>query len=271
MDEVTGEWRKVHNTELHALYSSSDIIRNIKSRLLRWAEHVARMGESRNAYRVLVGRPERKRPLGRPRHTWEGNIKMDLREVGYDDREWINLARKLVEEFHRNEEKIADKDIARRTFAVADGHILLKFHYTLGKITAATREFIKSQLTEMAEGLTFNPELTAGYQTDPTDVPQKQLYLFNLLEEQLQAEENSLLSIRQMEDEVRLRNFIKFEEENNSTAGSISGSAHYASADYHCLASCICPPVHSWSCYSGFTPIEGVSGFAIILGGVVMV
>ncbi|XP_069689732.1 dynein regulatory complex subunit 7 isoform X3 [Periplaneta americana] len=109
---------------------------------------------------------------------------------------------KLVEEFHRNEEKIADKDIARRTFAVADGHILLKFHYTLGKITAATREFIKSQLTEMAEGLTFNPELTAGYQTDPTDVPQKQLYLFNLLEEQLQAEENSLLSIRQMEDEV---------------------------------------------------------------------
>ncbi|XP_069689731.1 dynein regulatory complex subunit 7 isoform X2 [Periplaneta americana] len=108
---------------------------------------------------------------------------------------------KLVEEFHRNEEKIADKDIARRTFAVADGHILLKFHYTLGKITAATREFIKSQLTEMAEGLTFNPELTAGYQTDPTDVPQKQLYLFNLLEEQLQAEENSLLSIRQMEDE----------------------------------------------------------------------
>ncbi|KAJ4427680.1 hypothetical protein ANN_25329 [Periplaneta americana] len=91
-DEVTGEWRKLHNTELHALYSSPDIIRNIKSRRLRWAGHVARMGESRNAYRVSVGRPEGKRPLGRPRRRWEDNIKMDLREVGYDDRDWINLA-----------------------------------------------------------------------------------------------------------------------------------------------------------------------------------
>ncbi|KAJ4440485.1 hypothetical protein ANN_08626 [Periplaneta americana] len=90
--EVTGEWRKLHNTELHALYFSRDIIRNIKSRRLRWAGHVARMGESINAYRVLVGRPERKRPLGRPRRRWKDNIKMDLREVGYDDREWINLA-----------------------------------------------------------------------------------------------------------------------------------------------------------------------------------
>ncbi|KAJ4447285.1 hypothetical protein ANN_09289, partial [Periplaneta americana] len=91
-DEVTREWRKLHNTELHALYSSPDIIRNIKSRRLRWAGHVARMGESRNAYRVLVGRPEGKRPLGRPRRRWEDNIKMHLREVGYDDRDWINLA-----------------------------------------------------------------------------------------------------------------------------------------------------------------------------------
>ncbi|KAJ4443576.1 hypothetical protein ANN_05250 [Periplaneta americana] len=91
-DEVTGEWRKLHNTELHALYSSPDIIRNIKSRRLRWAEHASRMGESRNAYRVLVGRPERKRRLGRPRRRWEDNIKMDLREVGCDDREWINFA-----------------------------------------------------------------------------------------------------------------------------------------------------------------------------------
>ncbi|KAJ4439141.1 hypothetical protein ANN_15098 [Periplaneta americana] len=82
-DEVTGEWRKLHNTELHALYSSPDIIRNLKSRRLRWAGHVAHMGESRNAYRVLVGRPEGKRPLGRPRRRWEDNIKMDLREVGY--------------------------------------------------------------------------------------------------------------------------------------------------------------------------------------------
>ncbi|KAJ4433434.1 hypothetical protein ANN_15732 [Periplaneta americana] len=92
LGEVTGQWRKLHNTELHALYSSPDIIRNIKSRRLRWAGHVARMGESRNTYRVLVGRPEGKRPLGRPRRRWEDNIKMDLREVGYGDREWINLA-----------------------------------------------------------------------------------------------------------------------------------------------------------------------------------
>ncbi|KAJ4428377.1 hypothetical protein ANN_24396 [Periplaneta americana] len=91
-DEVKGEWRKLHNTELHALNSSPDIIRNIKSRRLRWAGHVARMGESRNAYRVLVGSPEGKRPLGRPRRRWKDNIKMDLREVGYDDRDWINPA-----------------------------------------------------------------------------------------------------------------------------------------------------------------------------------
>ncbi|KAJ4425477.1 hypothetical protein ANN_28093 [Periplaneta americana] len=91
-DEVTGERRKLHNIELHALYSSPDIIKNLKSRPLRWAGHVARMGESRNAYRVLFGRPEGKRPLGRPRRRWEDNIKMDLREVGYDDRDWINLA-----------------------------------------------------------------------------------------------------------------------------------------------------------------------------------
>ncbi|KAJ4449410.1 hypothetical protein ANN_00809 [Periplaneta americana] len=91
-DEVTGEWRKLHNAELHALYPSPDIIRNIKSRRLRWAGHVARMGEFRNSYRVLVGRPEEKIPLGRPRRRREDNIKMDLREVGYDGRDWINLA-----------------------------------------------------------------------------------------------------------------------------------------------------------------------------------
>ena len=81
-DEITGEWRKLHNPELHALYSSPNINRSLKSRRLRWAGHVARMEQSRNAYRVLVGKPEGKRPLGRPRRRWVDNIKMDLREVG---------------------------------------------------------------------------------------------------------------------------------------------------------------------------------------------
>ncbi|KAJ4448404.1 hypothetical protein ANN_10420 [Periplaneta americana] len=91
-DEVTGEWRKLHNTELHALYSSLDIIRNIKSRRLRWSGHVARMGESRNAFRLLVGRPEGKYLWGGRDVDGMDNIKMDLREVGYNDRDWINLA-----------------------------------------------------------------------------------------------------------------------------------------------------------------------------------
>ena len=78
-DEITGEWRKLHNAELYALYSSPNIIRSLKSRRLRWAGHVARVDYSRNAYRVLVGKPEEKRPLERPRRRWEDNIKMDLR------------------------------------------------------------------------------------------------------------------------------------------------------------------------------------------------
>jgi hypothetical protein len=82
-DEVTGEWRKLHNEELHNLYSSPDIIRQIKSRRMRWAGHVARRGEARNVYRVLVGKPDGKRPLGRPRRRWEDGIKMDLRETGW--------------------------------------------------------------------------------------------------------------------------------------------------------------------------------------------
>jgi hypothetical protein len=82
-DEVTGEWRKLHNKELRDLYSSSSIIRIIKSRRMRWAGHVPRMGEKRNAYRLLVGKPEGKRPLGRPRRRWVGNIRMDLGEVGW--------------------------------------------------------------------------------------------------------------------------------------------------------------------------------------------
>jgi hypothetical protein len=82
-DEVMGDWRKLHNGELHNLYSSPFIIREIKSRRMRWAGHVARMGEGRNVYRVLVGKPEGKRPLGRQRHRWEDGIKMDLREIGW--------------------------------------------------------------------------------------------------------------------------------------------------------------------------------------------
>jgi hypothetical protein len=81
-DEVTGEWRKLNSWELHNLYSSPDIIRQIKSRRMRWAGHVARMGERRKLYKLLVGRLEGKRPLGRPRRRWEDGIKMDLREIG---------------------------------------------------------------------------------------------------------------------------------------------------------------------------------------------
>jgi hypothetical protein len=80
-DEVTGEWRKLHNKELHDLYSSPSIIRIIKSRRMRRAAHVARIGEKRNAYRLLVGKPRGKRPLGRPRRRWVDNIRMDLGEV----------------------------------------------------------------------------------------------------------------------------------------------------------------------------------------------
>jgi hypothetical protein len=83
MDEVTGEWRKLHSEDLNVLYSSPDIIRKIKSRRLGWAGHVARMREERNVYRVLIGKPERKRPLGRPRRRWWDGIRMDLRKIGW--------------------------------------------------------------------------------------------------------------------------------------------------------------------------------------------
>jgi hypothetical protein len=79
--EENGSWRKLHNDELHNLYSSLNIVRVIKSRRMRWAGHVARMGEGRGVYRILVGRPEGKRPLGRPRRRWEDNIKMDARQI----------------------------------------------------------------------------------------------------------------------------------------------------------------------------------------------
>jgi hypothetical protein len=94
--EVTGEWRKLHNEELRDLYSSPNTIRIMKSRRMRWAEYVARMGEKRNEYRLLVGKPEGKRPLGRPRSRWV-DIRMDLGEVGWGevgwgDVDWIGLA-----------------------------------------------------------------------------------------------------------------------------------------------------------------------------------
>jgi hypothetical protein len=91
-DEVMGEWRKLHNEELRDLYSSPSIIRIIKSRRMRWASHVARIGEKGNAYRLLVGKPEGKKPLGRPRRMWVDNIRMDLGEVGWGDVDWIGLA-----------------------------------------------------------------------------------------------------------------------------------------------------------------------------------
>jgi hypothetical protein len=91
-DEVTGGWRKLHNEELHGLYSSPSIFRVIKARRMRWAGHVARMGEMRGAYNILVGSPEWRRPLGRSRRRWEDNIKIDLREIGFGDVDWIHWA-----------------------------------------------------------------------------------------------------------------------------------------------------------------------------------
>jgi len=91
-DEVIGGWISLHNEELNDLYCSPNIIRVIKSRRMRWAGHVAPMGEMRGVYRVLVGKPWGTRPLGRPRHRWQGNIKMDLQEVGWWGMDSIYLA-----------------------------------------------------------------------------------------------------------------------------------------------------------------------------------
>jgi hypothetical protein len=91
-DGMTGGWRKLHNEELHNVYASPSIIRMMKSRRMRWAGHVARMEEKRNVCRLLVGKPEGKRPLGRPRRSWIDNIKMDLLEIGLSVVDWIGLA-----------------------------------------------------------------------------------------------------------------------------------------------------------------------------------
>ena len=91
-DEITWEWRKLHNEELNDLYCSPNIIRVIKSTTMIWARHIPRMGERRGVYRVLVGKPEGKRPLGRTRRRWEDNITMDLQEVGRGGMDWIELA-----------------------------------------------------------------------------------------------------------------------------------------------------------------------------------
>ena len=91
-DEVTGKWRRLHNDELNDLYSSLNFVRVIKSRRMRWVGHVARMGEEKGAYRVLLGKPEGRRPLGRPRRRWVNNIRMDLQELGSGYMDWIWLA-----------------------------------------------------------------------------------------------------------------------------------------------------------------------------------
>jgi len=91
-DEVTGEWKRLHNEELNDLYSSPNIVRVIKSRRMRWAGHVARTVEERGVYRILLENPEGKRQLGRPRRKWVENIRMDLQEVGCGYNDWIGLA-----------------------------------------------------------------------------------------------------------------------------------------------------------------------------------
>jgi hypothetical protein len=91
-DGVTGKWRKLHNKELHDLCSSPNIVWVITSKRMRWVGRVARMGEARGVYRVLVGKPEEKRPLGRPRHIWEDNIRMDLQEVACGGMDLVGLA-----------------------------------------------------------------------------------------------------------------------------------------------------------------------------------
>jgi hypothetical protein len=92
MKEMAGDWRRLHNEELRNLYASPNIIKVIKSRNMRWAVYVTRMGEVRNAYIILIGNPEGKRPLRRPRSRWKDNIRMNLREVRWEGVDWMRLA-----------------------------------------------------------------------------------------------------------------------------------------------------------------------------------
>jgi hypothetical protein len=90
-DKVTGEWMKLHNEKLHNLYSFPDIIRQIKSMRMRWAGHVARMGEEGKVYKFLVGKPEGKGPLGRPRRRWKDRIRMDFSLTGWSGFSWLGI------------------------------------------------------------------------------------------------------------------------------------------------------------------------------------
>jgi hypothetical protein len=127
-DEVMGEWRRLHNEELPDLYSSPSISRIIKLKRMRWAGHVARMGEKRNVYRILVGKPEGKRLLGRPRHRWV-DIKMDLGEVRCGDVDWIGLAQEQVESPCEFGTEPSGSVLASRV--VLSSKELIKFHQCL--------------------------------------------------------------------------------------------------------------------------------------------
>jgi hypothetical protein len=144
--EITGDWRKLHSGELHNLYSSPDIIRQIKSRRMRWAGHVARMGEGRNLYRVLFGKPEGKRSLGRPRRRWEDRIKIDHREIGWGGVEWIHLAQDRYRWRAVVNAVMNLRVLAPRSWLI--GHFtLLHFHFEIGK--SFHRLFLPPKLSVM--------------------------------------------------------------------------------------------------------------------------